>query len=350
MQIALAGRPGAGKSSLMELLAGGTAERDQAARGGLRVSHVEVPDWRLFKLSEVFRPKKTTPARLAFEDLEQKSGPTYPALSPERRAMLAQADLVLLVCDLYAEDPDDWDASIQAQWQAALDEFTITDLSIVEARLEKLTKSLRIGNPPAFPGEPELLQSLHRSLEEGRPVLATGLTTEEERATRGYSFLSARPMLPALNVSEERLQEARSRYPSRVLFCAPVESQILEMPPDEQSGFLEAFGLAEPAVAQIIRASYDLAGLHCFFTVGEDEVRAWSVRKGARAPEAAGAIHSDLEKGFVRAEVVSFTDWQQFGSIAAAREKGAFRLEGKEYVVRDGDILNIRSGLAKSRA
>ncbi len=360
MRIALAGRPGAGKSSLFDLLARRTAPgKEDGGRGGLRVTHVDVPDPRLTALSEAFRPKKTTPARLQFDDLEQKSGPVYPILSPERREMLSQGDLILLVCDLYGEDPDHWGELARTQWRSASDEFVISDLAVIETRLGRLEKLLRIGQKPAFPGEPELLRRLREELESGRPVREFRFTPEEERALRGYAFLSARPVLPAFNVGEEHLEGSTDALASAlagfsggsswVLFCAPVETQILQMPAEEQAGFREAFGLAEPAVAQVIRASYNLAGLHCFFTVGEDEVRAWSIPKGARAPEAAGAIHSDLEKGFVRAEVLSYADWERFGSIAAAREKGAFRLEGKEYEVLDGDILNIRSGLAAKK-
>jgi ribosome-binding ATPase len=369
MRIAIAGRPGAGKSTLFELLIGhgGAAGADASGRSGLRIAHAEVPDPRVEALSRSYRPRKTTPARLIFQDLEQKSGPIYPALSPERRDLLAQSELILLVIDLHSSDPTEWEAEAAVQWRAAVDEYVLCDLAVVETRRDRVEKALKIGQKPAFPGEPEVLQRLHTNLESGTPVRSLVFNEDEERGLRGYSFMSARPLLPAFNVNESHLGRAREILGrvsativgtseaagepgpanSWVFFCAEVEKQILELPPEDRSTFLEAFDLAEPAVAQVIRAAYHVSGLQSFFTVGEDEVRAWTVRQGATAPEAAGVIHSDLEKSFVRAEVLSYQDWVRFGSHAAARDKGAVRLEGREYVVRDGEILNIRSGLAR---
>ena len=392
MRIAIAGRPGAGKSALFELLVhrAGPEGGDASGRGGLRTAHSEVPDPRVGELSRAYHPRKTTLARLVFQDLEQKSGPVYPALSPERRDLLAQSELILLVIDLYHSKPDDWKSEAASQWRAALEEYTICDLAVVETRRERLDKALKIGQKPTFPGEPDVLARLHAHLEVGRPASKFHFTEDEEQGLRGYSFLSARPVLPAFNLDESNLAGAADALrgiadgimtaaaatgaesgpgstsgsgsaagsgttpgPESsadvlwVLFSAEAERQIQELPPEDQAAFLDAFHLAEPAVAQVIRAAYSVAGLQSFFTVGDDEVRAWTVRRGATAPEAAGEIHSDLEKGFVRAEVLAYDDWVRYGSHAAAREKGAVRLEGREYVVRDGDILNIRSGLAR---
>lgn len=392
MRIAIAGRPGAGKSALFELLVhrAGPDGADASGRGGLRTAHAEVPDPRVGELSKAYNPRKTTLARLVFHDLEQKSGPVYPALSPERRDLLAQSELILLVIDLYNSSPDEWKAEAVSQWRAAIEEYTISDLTVVETRIERLEKALKIGQKPSFPSEPEVLRRLHAHLEVGRSAREFPFTEDEERGLRGYAFLSARPLLPAFNLDESDLagaadalrpiaeailagatvgdatgdtaggsdsREMAGPAPGTsgqvaagvpwVYFCAEAERQIQELPPADQAGFLEAFHLSEPAVAQVIRAAYNLAGLLSFITVGDDEVRAWTLRRGATAPEAAGAIHSDLEKGFVRAEVLAYEDWVRYGSHAAARDKGAVRLEGREYVVRDGDIVNIRSGLAR---
>jgi ribosome-binding ATPase len=359
MRIALAGAPGAGKSALFELL-GRKGEGPDTGRSGLSIAHVDVPDPRLAELSRAYRPRKTTPARLQFEDLEEKGGPAYPNLSPARREMLAQADLILLVVDLFSHEPSDWSAATALQWHQASDEFVILDLATVEGRLEKLQKLLRIGHAPAFPGEPQTLEKLRLHLEAGRPALTAELNEEERRGLKGYSFLSQRPLLPAFNVSEGHLPEITTRLedllrsdgapiPAGVFFSAEVEQQILQLPQEEQETFLQAFGLREPAVSQVIRAAYRLAGLHCFFTVGEDEVRAWSILKGTRAAAASGVIHTDLSRGFVRAEVLAYDEWSHHGSHAGAREKGAVRAEGREYEVRDGDIIEFRSGLAKSK-
>jgi hypothetical protein len=380
MRIAIAGRPGAGKSALFELLVhrAGPDGGDASGRGGLRTAHAEVPDLRVGDLSRAYQPRKTTLARLVFQDLEQKSGPVYPTLSSERRDLLAQSELILLVIDLYNSGSDEWKAEAVSQWRAAIEEYTLCDLAVVETRRERLEKALRIGQKPSFPGEPDVLAKLHAHLEVGRPAGEFHFTEDEERGLRSYSFLSARPVLPAFNLDESNLAGAAdalrgivegilagdaaaaaghvagsasgpgaSTDASWVLFCAEAERQIQELPPEDQATFLEAFHLAEPAVAQVIRAAYSVAGLRSFFTVGDDEVRAWTVRSGATAPEAAGVIHSDLEKGFVRAEILAYDDWVRYGSHAIARDKGAVRLEGREYVVRDGDILSIRSGLAR---
>lgn len=353
MRIALAGRPGSGKSTLFDLFEG---RPPGPVPHGLRIAHVDVPDARLWKLSGAFRPKKTTPARLEFQELEQKSGPSYPALSPERREMLTKNDLVLLVVELFTTSPEQWTAEARTQIAEARDEFSILDLATIESRLERVRKMVRSGQKPAFPSEVDVLEELHAGLQEGRTVRDHDVVRGLEKELRGFGFLSALELLPAFNVAEDHLDRAGeiSELGSLVsgdpvVFCAETERQIQELPPEERASFAEAFGLKEPAVDQTIRAAYQRVGLHSFFTVGPDEVRAWSVPHGSTAPQAAGAIHSDLEKGFICAEVVSYEDWESVGTMSKAKDKGVLRLEGKDYVVRDGDILNIRSGLAKSR-
>ena len=360
MRIALAGRPGSGKSTLFDLL----DEKGGASAHGLRIAHVVVPDPRLDALAAEFRPKKVTPARIEFQDLEQKGGGQYPALSPERREMLCRTDLVLLVIELFGTPAELWADEVRKQISELADEFLILDLATVEGRLERVQKIVKSGQKPGFPGEPELLERLRAVLDGGRPVRSVSEAQERAKELRGFAFLSGRPILPAFNVGEEQLGSAREQIDAldlsgvlegdetegtRIVFSAEVETQIVEIPAEERGAFMEAFGLTESAVAQTIRAAYERAGLQSFFTVGEDEVRAWSLRKGSPAPQAAGAIHTDLEKGFVRAEVLAYVDWQAAGSMGAAKEKKLLRMEGKDYVIQDGDIVNIRSGLAKSR-
>jgi ribosome-binding ATPase YchF (GTP1/OBG family) len=364
MRITIEGRPGAGKSALFDLLAfsqraASAGEIQAGSRKGLRIVHVDVPDARLADLSAAFRPRKTTPARLQFQDLEERPAVAWPALSPERREVLAQSDLCLLVLDLFSAGPASWLDQAASQWRAFAEECVLVDLGVIEHRREKLHKLLRIGQSAAFPGEPELMERIRSALESGRPAREIPMSSEERHNLRGYALLSERPVLPAFNVGEAHLVGSQDRVSpfladlgadvASVLFCAEVERQIQELPAGEQQEFLDAFGMREPSLAQVVRAAYHLAGLHCFFTVGEDEVRSWSLRMGANAAEAAGVIHSDLQKGFVRAEVLGYEDWLRSGSLAVARDKGLLRLEGREYVVHDGDILNIRSGLARSR-
>lgn len=377
MRIAIAGRPGSGKSALFDLLASGcgmaagagaaapgkqrpVSGRDDPAhlrKRGVRIAHVGIPDPRLLRLSAAYRPRKTTPARLQVEDLEQPSAPAYPALSPERREMLAQSDLILLVLDLFSEQEADPVESALLQWNQAVDEFLLIDLSVVESRLEKLRKLLRIGQKPNFPGELELLEAIHASLESGQGVLQMGLDDERTMRVRGFHFLSARPVLAVCNLDEglpvasgdlaAGLRRAlHGGHP--LMFSAEVERQILDLPDHERDSFMALYGQESPALEQVIRSVYEVAGLVSFFTVGDDEVRAWSVRRAASAVEAAGAIHSDLARGFVAAEVMSYADWETHGSYEAGRARGACRLEGKGYSVRDGDLIQIRSGLAKA--
>jgi ribosome-binding ATPase YchF (GTP1/OBG family) len=359
MRIALAGRPGSGKSGLFDLVTGRAAHHDAAdAAQGLRIAHADVPDPRLWLLSEAYKPKKTTPARVQFDDFEQKAGPAYPAISPQRREALGQADVILLVIELFAEPPESWREAALRQWREAVEEYIILDLAVVETRIERLTKMARVGQQGAFPGEPELLQKARETLESAVPLRNLDWSAEDRKRVRGYSFLTELPIIPAFNVAEEHLGDGLTQENAlretvgagvAVVFCEPVERQILELPEADQRAFMEAFGLTESSLARVIRGAYAAAGAHCFFTVGPDEVRAWTIRQGALAPEAAGAIHSDLERGFARAEVLAFESWQKWGSHQAAKEKGEVRLEGKEYEVKDGDIINIRSGLAKSR-
>lgn len=353
MRIALAGRPGSGKSTLFDLIAGAGHPGS-----GLRISHVQVPDARIDALSAAFKPRKTTHARIELQDLEQKAGPTYPALSPERREMLGKSDLVLLLVDLFSEPIEAWGSEVGRQIQQVRDEFAILDLATVEGRLDRVEKMVRSGQKPAFPGEAEMLAEFRDLLNEGRPLSDHPAVNERAKDLRGFAFLSVRPILPAFNVSEDQLANAReqlarvselARDPDSIVLCAEVEKQIQELAPDDRDTFMEAFGLQESALSQTIRSAYGQAGLVSFFTVGEDEVRAWSLRRSSTAPQAAGAIHTDLEKGFVRAEVVAYSDWDQTRSMAKVKEQGRSRLEGKEYVVQDGDIVNIRSGLAKSK-
>lgn len=371
MKIAIAGRPGSGKSTLFDLLMSGRGatagsnggrrvqarpdpSRDappHARRKGVAISHVGVPDPRLLRLSAAYRPRKTTPARLQVEDLEQPSTPAYPALSPERRDMLAQSDLILLVLDLFSEPDADPVEEAERQWSLAWDEFLLTDLSVVESRLEKLRKLLRIGQKPNFPGELELLESIHQALESGQGVLQMGLDEERLMRVRGFHFLTARPVLAACNLDESLLasvEDLSARLRQPLLFSAEVERQILDLPDHERDSFLALFGLGSPALDQVIRSVYEVAGLVSFFTVGDDEVRAWSVHHTASAVDAAAAIHTDLARGFVAAEVMSYADWDVHGSYETGRARGACRLEGKGYVVRDGDLIQIRSGLAKA--
>jgi hypothetical protein len=235
-------------------------------------------------------------------------------------------------------------------------ELILADLSSAERRLERLSANIKKANRAEDVAEREVFLKLKDALEAERPLRELELSDEERRPLRGYSFLSEKPMLLALNLAEPLLRSAAAYLAEsgltafatrpRLAVCplsAPIEAEMAQLAAEDARAFREDLGLAEPGLERVIRTSYALLGLISFLTAGEDECRAWTIRQGTRAQQAAGAVHSDIERGFIRAEVVPFEDLiAAAGSIPACREKGTLRLEGKEYVVRDGDVINFR--------
>jgi len=305
---------------------------------------IKVPDPCIDKLSSMFRPKKTTYAEMQFVDVP---GPARKGsgLDAEALRALVEVDAFCLVVhgfpgfDGAPGNPErelrDFDA-----------ELVLHDLALVEKRLERLAREHQQGS-----AEHHELERLHAHLDLGQPLRTMKWSDAEDRELAHFSFLSRRPLLVVVNVAED---QAAAAAPSGVLaaatergcqvlsLCATIEAEIADLPPSDQPEFLASLGLTEPARARFIRAAYHLLDLVSFFTVGEDEVRAWPIRRGDKAPRAAGRIHSDLERGFIRAEVTHYQDFMSVGSEAKARQEGKLRLEGKEYVVHDGDIMNIR--------
>jgi ribosome-binding ATPase YchF (GTP1/OBG family) len=225
----------------------------------------------------------------------------------------------------------------------------------VERRLERLEANIKKANRADDVAEREVFLKLKHALEEERPLREVALSEEERRRLRSYSFLSEKPVLLVVNLGEGEVKDAARRLaesglrafaerPGMALcpVAAPIEMEMAQLPPEDARAFLEDLGLEEPGLDRVIRTSYALLGLISFLTAGEDECRAWTIRRGTKAQQAAGAIHSDIERGFIRAEVVPFDELVRAGSIAACRDKGTLRLEGKEYVVQDGDVINFR--------
>ncbi len=343
MQAGLVGYAQSGKTTLFNALTG-LHKGGAAARGHVNLGAIKVPDPRIDALSAIFKPKKTTYAEMRFVDVPGPSGKGS-GLSADALRALADVDAFCLVVrgftgvDGTAPDPvrelTDFDA-----------ELVLHDLAIVERRLERLRKDQQKGT-----GEYHELERMHAQLDEGRPLRAMTWSDAEEKELAHFGFLSRRPMLVALNVAEDEaaapapaaLESAARERRARVLvLCAAVEAEIAQLEASDQPEFLRSLGLSEPARARFIRAAYELLDLISYFTVGEDEVRAWPIRRGDRAPRAAGRIHSDLERGFIRAEVIHYDDFIALGSESKARHEGKLRLEGKEYVVLDGDILTFR--------
>ena len=342
MKAGLVGYAKTGKTTLFDALTG--LHRGGPGARQVNLGAIRVPDARVDALAGVYRPRKTTYAEVSFVDVPGPSGKGS-GLDAEALRPLAEVDAFCLV--VRAFDAADGTPADPLRELSDFDaELVLHDLAVVEKRLDRLRKEQRKGS-----GEYHELERIQAELEAGRPLRAMGWSDAEEKEMGHFQFLSRRPLLVVLNVAEGAAADppgaaaeaaARDRKAEVLAHSAAAEAEIAELDPQEQPEFLRSLGLSEPARARFIRAVYHLLDLVSFFTVGEDEVRAWTIRRGDRAPRAAGRIHSDLERGFIRAEVLHYDDFVASGSEAKARHEGKMRLEGKEYLVKDGDILNIR--------
>lgn len=357
MRLGIIGLPQCGKTTIFNALTHGHKPVGQMAGGGRFEVHtgvVAVPDERVDRLAAMFRPKKTVYAQVTYADiagLEQgagKSGLSGPLLN-----QLAQMDGFLHVIRAFEDPtvPHPAGSVDPARDVAVLDtELLLNDLIAAERKLERLDDELRKGgskDKSAALREQALFRKLHERLAAETPLRDVELTPEEALALRGYGLLTLKPVLLVLNTGDEKqAPEAFLRYDHRasalVALQGRLEMEIAQLPPEDAEAFLAEYGIEEPGLRRVIRASYQLLGLQSFFTVGEEEVHAWTTRVGATALQAAGEVHTDMEKGFIRAEVVSYADLVECGGLAEARSRGRLRIEGKEYIVKDGDILNIR--------
>jgi ribosome-binding ATPase len=358
VQVTIVGLPGSGKTTVFNALTGGHAETGgfSGGRAAPNVSVVKVPDERLDRLSELFKPKKTTHADVTYVDVAIPAGAAREGtVNPDVLALIRNADALVHVARAF----DDPAAATSADpWRDVDDldlEFTVADLSVIEKRLEKLATQGRHGSQAdreQAAREEALLRRLEPHLSEGRPIRSFGLTDDEEPLLRGYRFLTQKPVLVLLNLDEARLPEAealeaagRERYGQPqtdvAALAGRIEAELAELSDEDARLFMDDLGIAEPSRGRVIRLTYELLGLFSFFTAGEDECRAWTLRRGASAVDAAGAIHSDLARGFIRAQVIGFEELLDASSMAEARKRGTLRQEGKTYEVRDGDVIEV---------
>ena len=364
MQVTIVGLPGSGKTTVFNALTGAHADTGgfSGGRAAPNMGVVKVPDERLDRLSELFHPRKTVPADVTYVDVAIPAGATREGtINPDVLALVRNADALLHVARAFdgegAEGPPDPWRDIEA-----LDlEFAIADLMVIEKRLEKLRTSGRHGAPAereANAQEEALLARLEPELSAGRPLREVALTDEDELRLRGYRFLTQKPVLAVLNIDEGQLGAAteleatgRARYAQAQTDVAAlggkIEAELAQLSEDDAALFMEDLGIAEPSRGRVIRLTYALLGLFSFFTAGEDECRAWTLRHGATAVDAAAAVHSDLARGFIRAEVVTYDDLIACGSMAEARKRGLLRSEGKTYEVRDGDVIEVLFNVAR---
>ena len=333
-------------------------------KGEASIGISKVPDARLDRLTGMFNPKKRVPATVEFSDLAAP-GQTGGAQALVDVAAYKNADALVHVLRAF-KDPSvahpsgSIDPARDAQ--AMEDELILADLGVAERRLERLEKELKKTRSADLERERDVVTLCRGALEEGRPLRALDLKGEDLKRLRGFQFLSAKPLLIVINLDEEQLTaggEGATRVDraaastgltsflshaatAAVAVCARIELEIAQLDPADAAAFLADLGLSESGLDRVIRASYDLLGYISFFTVGEDECRAWSIPRNTPAQLAASEIHSDIARGFIRAEVVAYDALIARGSMAACRDHGELRLEGKEYIVQDGDIINFR--------
>lgn len=352
MRLGIIGLPQSGKTTLFNALTRATQPTGTTGKIEIHTAVVDVPDKRVDRLSEMFKPKKTIYAKVTYVDIAGLDGSAGKnGISGALLNQLAQMDGFIHVVRTFEDEnvPHVRETVNPLRDIQAMDsELVLNDLIAVERKLEHLAEEKKKGagrDKALIEREHVLFERLHEALSKEIPLRDVEISTEEEKLFSGFGFLSRKPLLIVLNLSEGQTAPEID-YPHQrskvVALQGKLEMDIAQLSPEEAQLFLEEYGIEEPSLNRMIRLSYDLLGLMSFFTAGQDECRAWTVHRGATAPEAAGEIHTDLQKGFIRAEVVAYDDLMELGGMNEAKAKGKLRLEGKEYIVQDGDILNIR--------
>lgn len=361
VQLVLIGLPQSGKTTVFNALTGAHAATGtfSGVEDEPNLATVKVPDPRLDVLTQLFKPRRTVPAEIQYWDVAGLAkGIHERGLGGRLLGYLQQASALVHVVRAF-DDPavphPEGSVDPLRDIETINMELLFVDLAMVDKRLQRIRAmipKLRGQEREAHEREGAVLERLHRALSDDIPIRAIELQPDEEKLLRGFGFLTQKPLLILLNLGEERLSEAetllaaaseRLTGPGIAVEALPgkLEAELAQLAPDEAAAFMQELGISEPARNRVIRTSYRLLGLISFFTVGPDEVRAWTIRRGATAVEAAGTIHSDLAQGFIRAEVVHYDDLVRAGSLTEARKLGALRLEGRNYVVEDGDVVHI---------
>jgi ribosome-binding ATPase len=362
LSLGIVGLPNVGKSSLFNAL---TAAKAEAANYPFctvepNVGIVEVPDPRLAQLAAIVQPKKTVPAAVQFVDIAGlvKGAASGEGLGNKFLSNIRETDAIVHVVRCF-DDPDV--THVMGGVDPVRDrevielELALSDLATVEKRLDKVRRAAKSHDKEAL-AELPALEAAFAALSEGKGIWRAGLPADQQAMLKGLSLLTAKPILYAANVTDAELSGEEGPYvtalraaiaasdePAEVVtFSARIESELAELGPEERTEFLESLGITSAGLDRIIRAGYHLLGLRTYFTAGEQEVRAWTIQVGDTAPKAAGVIHSDFEKGFIRAETVAFEAFVSAGGWKGAKDQGLVRSEGKEYVVADGDVLLFR--------
>jgi len=356
LKIGIVGLNMVGKTTLFKILTHAHGSNLAGGKPEAHVGVVKVPDDRLDLLAKMFNPKKLVHASIEYVDTP--GSVIQLARTGTQSQALREMDALIHVVRAF-EDPaipaEGGSVDPKRDIESVELELALSDLAVVEKRLERLEKDIKKQKNPALEKEQQALLKAKQALEAEQPLRELDFTADEEHTLRGFTFLSLKPMLFVLNLGEkdaaranavdEFAQKAGLKQRPRTAVtavCGKIEEELSELSDQEAGEFMSSYGLAESAISRLIRSSYQLLGLISFFTVGEDECKAWTIREGMTALDAAGEIHSDIQHGFIRAEVIPYAELMDAGSFAEARTRGSLKLEGKEYVVHDGEIVHFR--------
>jgi GTP-binding protein YchF len=362
IDIGIIGLPQSGKTTVFNALARGKADTISHTTEGLtpHIGIAKVPEPRLKTLDEMLRPKKVIPVEARYIDI----GASVKVLAQDKGIggellnQLSNVDSLISIIRAFADESiphPEGSLDVKRDIATLNLELVFSDLAIIERRLEKIENSLKGAKPPERQGflrEKEILLKFQADLEKDVPIRELTLDPNEARIITNYQFLTAKPLLIIVNIGEEQIPQAasleaelNSQYTAgscrAITLCGKLEMELAQLDNSAAQEFRAGFGIKEPGLERTIKLSYELSGLISFFTVVSNEVRAWSIKKGTTALKAAGKIHSDMEKGFIRAEGISYDDLVKCGSIAEARKQGLLRLEGKDYVIQDGDVITF---------
>jgi GTP-binding protein YchF len=349
MKIGIIGLPQSGKTTIFNAAAG----KSEAVGDYSKASHraiIKVPDHRLDRLGELVQPQKVTHAEIDYFDIcaFTGKGKDTDANAVQIPDDLHYAEALMVVLRCFTDD-----CTPERNFNLFIEELILSDQIIIERNIEKRERTAQLTGDKEAAHEAEMLKKCLESVENGTPLSLAGLDHDEKQVIKKYSFLSLKPLLVVLNISEGDIgQEDKwmdrmggSAVPGIrefVAICGKIEMELAALDDEDREAFLSDLGIKNPAMELLVKKSYSLMGLISFFTVGGPEVRAWTIRAGTHARKAAGEVHTDMERGFIRAEVITFDDFDQYGSTHAAKEAGKFRVEGKDYIVRDGDVILFR--------